>query len=648
MLRATATVLSALLLAACGGGSDADSPRARLAADAGVDQAVDERSVVQLAGSSTNNEGAVIFSWEQVSGPGVTLSNTTAANPSFTAPLVAIGTTTAIELRLTATDAAGTVAADSVQVTVRSSDWLTYIDSGSASAGLFVFDAETRVTRKLAESIIRTPRIAPDASRIAYIDAAFDVWTVRPDGTERVRIGNSRIDYTSFINPNAGISTTDDVSWSPDGAHLLYSADRDLNVALEYYVARADGSREVQLEGASGTFAWSPDGSRLALAMVRPGEYPYQFYSVRPDGTGLANLSDAPVDRSVQFWGWSPDSAQVAYRMSLPGPDPPSFRDYALFTVRGDGTERTRVLDNLSVSKGQWLSPGYLLAEADPGRTGRVDLFTVRADGSALTKLNGPYADPGFISASPVSPNASRICFGTHRSGSGSSSPVDLYTVRPDGTGRVRLNDAPGATGCILSSVDGARIVYRGPSTPGGVNEYFSVQADGTGRVRLNADLPSGGQLHSIVPAPGLTHVVYIGEQETDNVSEGFVVRPDGTGRAKVNGVLGTGRRLDDVVRWSPDGSRFIYAEVQRYEGSDSIWEYFSVLPDATRVRLHSPTSRYTAQWSPDSSRLLYRVSEPSTGLGVLGISRPDGTEPVIVKEYGQSSGGVASFQWAP
>ena len=593
------TVLALLSIGGCHGGGGGDSAEPPLAADAGVDQVVDEGSLAQLAGSSANNEGAVTFFWQQLSGPSVTLSSTTTANPSFTTPWVAIGTTASIELRVTVTDAAGTVAVDSVQVTVRSSDWLTFIDSSSGSAGLYAFDAETRVTRKLADSIIRAPRIAPDASRIAYIDAAFDVWTVRPDGTERAKIGNSRLDYTSFINPNAGISTSDDVNWSPDGMHLQYSADRDLNGAHEYYVARADGSREVQLDNYFGSFRWAPDGSRISYSMRRPGEYPWQFYSARPDGTGLAKLTDAAVDGWVRFWDWSPDSTHVAYEMALPGPDPPSFRDYGLFTVRADGTERMRALDNIftiGLVMG-WLPTGTLLALADPGRTGHDDLFTVRADGSALMKVNGPYAQPGGIRVLGWSPDVSRICYET-TGHNGDIFPLHVYTARPDGTGRARLNDAPGAWGCGWAP-DGSRIVYRGPLTEGGVDEFFSVRPDGTERVRLN--VPAGGQLRYWLWSPASTHIAYIGEQ-TGRIGELHVVRADGTSRVKINGPLGPERSVYDpnccfsLIRWAPDGSRFIYAETQRYAGSQSMIEYFSVLPDGTRSRLHSPTSRYSSR----------------------------------------------------
>ena len=58
------------------------------AADAGPDQTVDEASIVTLDGSLSSTAGFAAYTWTQVSGPAVTLSDAHAAKPTFTAPLV--------------------------------------------------------------------------------------------------------------------------------------------------------------------------------------------------------------------------------------------------------------------------------------------------------------------------------------------------------------------------------------------------------------------------------------------------------------------------------------------------------------------------------------------------------------------------------
>ncbi len=98
-------------------------------ADAGPDQTVDEATPVVLdgSGSSDPDEDPVTFSWEQLSGPGVALSNPTSAMASFTAPEVS-GDTTLI-FRLTVSD--GQLSAqDQVSILVTNENLPPVADAG--------------------------------------------------------------------------------------------------------------------------------------------------------------------------------------------------------------------------------------------------------------------------------------------------------------------------------------------------------------------------------------------------------------------------------------------------------------------------------------------------------------------------------------
>ncbi|MFP2923861.1 myxosortase-dependent M36 family metallopeptidase [Pyxidicoccus sp. 3LG] len=70
-------------------------------ADAGSDQAVDERSSVTLSGGGTDPEGATLsYAWTQVVGPTVVLSRVSAQRPTFDAPEVTEDTDLRFELRV--------------------------------------------------------------------------------------------------------------------------------------------------------------------------------------------------------------------------------------------------------------------------------------------------------------------------------------------------------------------------------------------------------------------------------------------------------------------------------------------------------------------------------------------------------------------
>lgn len=88
-------------------------------ADAGADQIVDELSTVMLdGGASSDSDGSLTgFSWEQTSGPAVSLSTPNEFSSSFTAPDVEEAET--LIFQLTVTDNNRASASDSVEVLVR-------------------------------------------------------------------------------------------------------------------------------------------------------------------------------------------------------------------------------------------------------------------------------------------------------------------------------------------------------------------------------------------------------------------------------------------------------------------------------------------------------------------------------------------------
>jgi hypothetical protein len=107
-------------------------------ADAGSDQSVEEGSTVTLNGSHSADpdDGLASYLWTQTAGPPVTLSDASAAQPTFVTPAVDLGGTT-LTFKLTAEDVGGLQASDQVLVTV-------------SDNGITGFPADVITTRTLA------------------------------------------------------------------------------------------------------------------------------------------------------------------------------------------------------------------------------------------------------------------------------------------------------------------------------------------------------------------------------------------------------------------------------------------------------------------------------------------------------------------
>lgn len=88
-------------------------------ADAGENQVVDKQSLVVVDGGNSgdpNNDTSLNYLWTQTGGTSVTLSDTTAVNPTFTAP----DNTGTLTFSLVVTDSLGlSSSADSVTISMK-------------------------------------------------------------------------------------------------------------------------------------------------------------------------------------------------------------------------------------------------------------------------------------------------------------------------------------------------------------------------------------------------------------------------------------------------------------------------------------------------------------------------------------------------
>ncbi len=140
---------------------------------------------------------------------------------------------------------------------------------------------------------VRDHELSPDGQWVAYNESGpqEDLFVARTDGSRYLRLTDD-----GFRDRGA--------TWSPDGRRLAFYSDR--SGAYEVWTIRPDGSglqRITAFERAN-VPAWSPDGRRLAIAGIGAGGW---FIVDSTAQAAPKPLAEPPIDPTQMFWpvSWS-------------------------------------------------------------------------------------------------------------------------------------------------------------------------------------------------------------------------------------------------------------------------------------------------------------------------------------------------------
>ena len=259
---------------------------------------------------------------------------------------------------------------------------------------------------------------------------------------------------------------------------IAFQSARDGN--WEIYSMRPDGSAPTRLteDPADDLYpAWYPDGSRLAFTSGRHGSW--DIYTMPSEGGAPVRVTQDPGNE--WYPAWSPDGRHIAFQTDREG----NAEIYSA-DASGNGalTKLTRFKGNNE--RPTWSPDGLRLAfDSDFLAYGTVssgiDLYVMQV-GSTLTptKLMTHAEYPAW------SPDGARIAFHAELGGS-----WDIYTVRADGTGLVRVTSHPADDRYPAWSPDGRWIAFS--SNRDGPWEVYVTLADGTGPTYR---LTYGGGVH--------------------------------------------------------------------------------------------------------------------------------------------------------
>lgn len=207
------------------------------------------------------------------------------------------------------------------------------------------------------------------------------------------------------------------------------------------------------------------------------------------------------------------------------------------------------------------LSQGYVWKLDD------FDLFVASADGRGAEAPRPLAPSPGYDAEATVSSDG-WIVFTSTRDGD-----LDLYKMRVDGSGIVRLTDEPGYDGGAFFSADGKRIVYRAsrPETPEELAEYRALLArklvrpgkleiwvmDADGKNKRQVTRLGAGSFAPFFHPDGrrILFASNVGDPRGRNFDI-YVVNDDGSGLEQVT----TDESFDGFPMFSPGGEKLVFA----------------------------------------------------------------------------------------
>jgi hypothetical protein len=365
----------------------------------------------------------------------VAVSRVPVASVRLTPSTVVIEARNARQLTAVALDAAGNVLEGRPIVWTTDAPAVASVSASGLVQALAAGYAGIRATieDKSATAVVTVPTPEPDGQ----FDLVYERRTFNQLGEIR------RLSTTTGVSTTLPLVVTIPGAYvrsatpSPDGSRVAFTVvwyvDNGGQMDGDIYVASIDGTNVRRLTTAEGMDdhpAWSPDGTRIAFTSFRSGHG--DIWVMGANGTGQTNLTNdfLPATSYEHSPAWSPDGTRIAYSSDID-----NFGYVKLWTMRADGSDKRRVLPATAGTalidmEPSWSPDGSKLAFRRL-TNGDSDILIVTLSTQAVTtiRMDGVQTYPSW------SPDGKLIAF----SSSHENPMSDIYTMKPDGTGLVRL-----------------------------------------------------------------------------------------------------------------------------------------------------------------------------------------------------------------
>jgi Tol biopolymer transport system component len=313
--------------------------------------------------------------------------------------------------------------------------------------------------------------------------------------------------------------------------------------------------------------AYFSDDMKWVIFQATPkGEAQYQMY-VAPI---VASKSDVPtLGRPVRI---SPSPSRNTCGFFSPGAESILFASSAGKEVAEESTSQPGY--QRSTGNYRWdFSPNVEIFRADNWKPA---METAEPDARfnfakhALTDNNAYDAECAF------SPDGKWIVFASNRDADPlNARNVDLYVMRPDGTGVTRLTVAPGYDGGPFFSPDGKRLVYRSDRKGNDLLQIFTADLvfDSTSGqimgITNEKQLTDGNDVNwGPYWHPSGDYIIYAGSAMGHHNYELFMTRADGGRTCRITFTNG----FDGLPVFSPDGKYLMWSSKRTTDNTTQVF----------------------------------------------------------------------------